>query len=82
MQKFLISSISLLFLIFLSYKFYYVDKKMNTRKIFIIKKVKRLYLYLMMKLKQKFGKTFALTNLLSKDKMLIEALIRKDNFLY
>ncbi len=81
MQKFLISSISLLFLIFLSYKFYYVDKKNEYEKDLYNKKSEEIISLFNDEVEKKFGKTFALTNLLSKDKMLIEALIRKDNSL-
>ncbi len=81
MQKFLISSISLLILIFLSYKFYYLDKKNEYEKDIYNKKSEEIIAFFRDEVEKKFGKTFALTNLLSKDKNLIEALVKKDNSL-
>ncbi|TLP41150.1 PAS domain-containing protein [Arcobacter arenosus] len=81
MQKFLISSIFLLFLIFLSHEFYYLDKKNEYEKDIHNKKSEEIIAFFNDEVEKKFGKTFALTNLLSKDKKLIEALVKKDNSL-
>jgi PAS domain S-box-containing protein len=78
MKNILISSILVVLLFFISYEIYYkpeVTKITNETYEHKANSIKKLF---QSQVENKFGKTFALTYLISKDSKLIEALLKKD----
>ncbi|RXK12485.1 response regulator receiver protein [Halarcobacter mediterraneus] len=79
MRKTLLILLCALFIFILIHKFYYeVEIKKLTEEIYT-KKSKEVKQLFRNEVKKKFGRTFGLTYLLSKDKQIIDALLKNDN---
>ena len=78
MQKILSIIITTLFIFILIHKFYYEEKIKKLTEEIYDKKSKEVKQLFRAEVKKKFGRTFGLTYLLSKDDKIVEALLKKD----
>ncbi len=79
MRKTLLILLCTLFIFILIHKFYYESEIKKLTEEIYIKKSKEVKQLFRNEVKKKFGRTFGLTYLLSKDKQIIDALLKNDN---